>query len=72
MAWFLATECFVEQVVNRALFVSMIFVVVNVSVNAPLVQIIGPHYQADAVAALSVCVGTFFVAFGIEALKLLK
>ena len=70
VARFLATECFVEQVVNRALFVSMVLVVINVSVNAPLVQVIGPHYQANSVATLGVRVRTLFVAFGVEALKL--
>ena len=70
MARFLTAECFAKQVINRALFISVVFVIVDVCINAPLVQVVRPHYQSDAVTALSVRVRTFFMAFRVETLKL--
>ena len=62
IALFLATKSFAEECSHWAVFISVVFVVVDVDVHAPLVQCIRPHNQYDAKATTRVGFAAFLLA----------
>ena len=54
IAFFLATKSFAEECSHWAVFISVVFVVVDVDIHAPLDPCIRPHNQHDSKATTRV------------------